>query len=280
MSRIFKGTEATRDFYDRIGWKREDGVLVDSAMFSPPSVGPIQQAMIDQRERVIRDLLNGPGLKLVELGCGGTPAAFLAPLCREQTAVDFSSAGLSEAARALEGTGVPFRTVMADITALPFSDDEFDAAYSAHTIYHINSVEGQAAALSEAMRVVHPGGCAVFVLANPFPLLFPVRFIRQVLRKTPLLGSLLNRFRKKPPLPYLPMPLGWLRSELNKWGEVELRAHALPSVWFSCAVSERGILGKGIWSLLRSIEAKHRRAAARLGCFVSFRVIKTRHHRA
>jgi len=73
--------------------------------------------------------------------------------------------------------------------------------YSAHAIYHIDTVDGQGAALREAMRVVRPGGRAIFVLANPFPLLFPYRLIRRVFAMTPGLNAVLNRLRAKPPLP-------------------------------------------------------------------------------
>jgi hypothetical protein len=45
------------------------------------SNGPIHQALEDQRAERLRRLACGPGLKLVELGCGGTPAVFLAKEC-------------------------------------------------------------------------------------------------------------------------------------------------------------------------------------------------------
>ena len=125
------------------------------------------------------------GLRLAELGCGGTPAVFLAERCVKYTAADFSSTGLSEAAVALKRTNVPFEIIETDITDLPFEDGAFDVVYSAHAIYHIDTVDGQAAAFREAMRVVRPGGRAIFVLANPFPLLFPYRLIRRVLAMTP-----------------------------------------------------------------------------------------------
>jgi SAM-dependent methyltransferase len=172
---------------------------------------------------------------------------FLAGRCESYTAVDFSVTGLSEAAAALTASGVAFKTVEADITDLPFADGEFDVAYSAHALYHIDRADGQAAAFREIMRVVGPGGRAVFVLANPFPLLFPRRLIRRVLAMTPLVNSVLQRARKQPPLPYLPMPLGWMRRQLEPWGEVRIAGFAIPSVWFEREVSERSTLGRWAW---------------------------------
>jgi ubiquinone/menaquinone biosynthesis C-methylase UbiE len=208
MNELRKGTAATRDFYNRIGWRRKDGKLVDTIMFGWRADSPIRQELESQRGERVKRAVAGPGQRLVELGCGGTPAVFLADQCATHTAVDFSSVGLVEAAAALKETGVPFQTIEADFTDLPFDDGAFDVVYSAHAIYHIDTAEGQAAAFRDAMRVVRPDGQAIFILANPFPLLFPYRLIRRMLAVTPILNTYLDRLRAKPPLPYLPMP--WL----------------------------------------------------------------------
>jgi ubiquinone/menaquinone biosynthesis C-methylase UbiE len=186
----------------------EDGKLVDTIMFGWRADSPIRQELESQRGERVKRAVAGPGQRLVELGCGGTPAVFLADQCATHTAVDFSSVGLVEAAAALKETGVPFQTIEADFTDLPFDDGAFDVVYSAHAIYHIDTAEGQAAAFRDAMRVVRPDGQAIFILANPFPLLFPYRLIRRMLAVTPILNTYLDRLRAKPPLPYLPMP--WL----------------------------------------------------------------------
>jgi len=160
-----RGTAATRDFYNRVGWRRQNGTLVDTLLFGWAD-GPIHQALDSQRKERLLQVAGRPDLRLAELGCGGTPAIFLAERCTKFIAVDFSSTGLSEAAAALRGTNVAFETVEADITDLPFEDDAFDVVYSAHAIYHIDTVDGQAAALREAMRVVRPLACeAAFALS-------------------------------------------------------------------------------------------------------------------
>jgi len=208
-------------------------------------------------------------MNLVECGCGGTPATFLADLCRRYTAVDFSSTGLAEAAAALQATGVPFETVEADMTRLPFGDGEYDAAYSAHAIYHIDTPEGQSAAFSEVMRVVRPGGRAVLALANPFPIAFPARLFRRAAAMTPVLGTVLNRLRTRPPLPFLPMPLSWIHHQLARWGRVTMQCHTIPSVWFDQHVSEQSFIGQRLWRAVQLIETSSPAAAMRLGCFVT-----------
>jgi SAM-dependent methyltransferase len=235
MNELQKGTTATRDFYDTVGWRQKGDALVDTCLFGW-SNGPIRQSLEAQRKQRVRHAVGGPGLKLAELGCGGTPAIFLADCCKTYTAVDFSLTGLSEATAALKGTNVPFETIEADITDLPFDDGVFDVVYSAHAIYHIDTIDGQMTAFREAMRVVRPGGRAVFVLANPFPLLFPLRLIRRVLAITPGLNALLNRLRAKPPLPFLPMRLGWMKRQLVS-GRNLFESFESPTAGRGCACS-------------------------------------------
>jgi SAM-dependent methyltransferase len=268
-----KGTAATRDFYNREGWRRQNGALVDTLLFGWMD-GPIHEALDSLRkERVLR-VAGGPGLRLAELGCGGTPAIFLAGRCAKFVAVDFSSRALSEAGAALKLANVDFETVQADITNLPFENNTIDVIYSAHVIYHIDTVDGQAAALREAMRILRPGGQAIFVLANPFPLLFPYRLIRRVLAMTPGLNAVLNRLRSKPPLPYLPMPLGWMKGQLGKWGDVRIIGYAVPSVQFDRRISENSVIGRVVWPAIQWLETHHSDRAARLGCYVLIVVSK------
>lgn len=272
---LFKGTSATKEFYDAIGWRRQEGVLVDTVAFTRRDPGPILRGLLQRRRQVIGEAIGGPGLNLVECGSGGKPATFLSDRCRCHTAVDFSATGLAEATMALRAAGVSFKTVEADITNLPFNDGEYDVAYSAHAIYHIDTADGQAAALSEVMRVVRPGGRAIFVLANPFPIAFPMRLVRRAAAMTPVLGPLLNRLRTKPPLPYLPMPLSWVQRQLARWGTVSMTCHAIPSVWFDQHVSERSFIGRGLWQAIQLIETTSPVTAARLGCFVTVIVERT-----
>jgi ubiquinone/menaquinone biosynthesis C-methylase UbiE len=275
MAERGRGTAATRDFYDRIGWRRQNGTLIDVILFGK-SDGPIHRALDTQRKERLRQLAGGPGLRLAELGCGGTPATFLAERCKAFIAVDFSSTGLCEAAIALKATNVAFDTVEADMTALPFEDDAFDVIYSANALYHIDTVEGQASALREAMRVVRPGGRAIFVQANPFPLLFPYQLTRRVLAMTPGLNTVLNRLRRKPPLPYLPMPLGWIKRQLESWGDVKITGQRLPTVGFDRLVSEHTLMGRLAWRGIQWLETHHTDIAARLGFLAVIVVNKTK----
>jgi ubiquinone/menaquinone biosynthesis C-methylase UbiE len=202
------------------------------------------------------------------LACGANPAVFLASNCKNYTAVDFSPAGLDVATQRLKEANRPFRTIEADITRLPLDDDSFDIAYSAQAIYHIDRADGQAAAFSETMRVLRSGGRAIFVMANPFPVLDPYRMVRRALAMTPGIGAILDRLRSKPPVPYLPMPLGWMRKQLSKWGNVTITGYAVSSVDFSRRVSETGVIGSRVWRAITWLETRHPDWVARLGNYV------------
>jgi ubiquinone/menaquinone biosynthesis C-methylase UbiE len=219
-------------------------------------------------------MAGGSNLRMVELACGANPAAFLADKCQHITAIDFSPVGLTAAATILKEANVPVETVEADITRLPIEDDAFDLAYSAQAIYHIDTPDGQAAAFDEALRIVKPGGRAIFVMVNPFPLLFPIRSLRRLLAMTPGVNSILNRIRTKPPIPYAPMPLGWMKKTLAKWGTVHITGYAISSVDFDRSLSEKGFIGLTVWRLIEWLETKHPDVAARLGCYVIITVDK------
>jgi SAM-dependent methyltransferase len=193
-------------------------------------------------------------------------------VCRSRFLVD----GLVRSSRRSHTNNVAFETIEADITDLPFEDGAFDVVYSAHAIYHIDTADGQAAALREAMRVVRPGGRAIFVLGNPFPLLFPYRLIRRVFAMTPGLSTVLNRLRAAPPLPYLPMPLWWMKGQLERWGDVKMTGHAVPSVGFDRRVSEHTMIGHVAWRVIQWLETDHSDRATWLGCYVLIVVSKTK----
>jgi ubiquinone/menaquinone biosynthesis C-methylase UbiE len=265
------GSANIRSFYNEIGWREKpSGVLLDTDLFGDKEVGEIRREAHALRVRRIRDAIGAAGraLKLIECGCGGNPALFLADLCAEYTGVDFSVTGLKVTRKKLEAAGVNGRVLLCDVGWLPFPDGSFDVAYSAHMLYHIPSAEGQTAAFGEIMRVVRPGGLALFVLVNPQPLLFPVRLVRRLVAETPGLSSLADRLRRKPLLPYHPMTLGWIGRQLGRYGKVRIEGHALASNWFNRHVSELRNPGTMIWKMILWLERDHPGWAARLGNYV------------
>lgn len=264
------GTKQTRRFYDEEGWTVQDGASVDNNLFGVKEDGPIRVELHRLHLGRIRLALSSAGtpLKLLECGCGGSPESQFLDLCSRYTGVDFSNTGLNMARSSFANVRIPHEFLTADVCALPFDDSTFDAVYCAHMIYHIEDPAAQEAALAEFVRVVRPGGVVVVVAANPRPLAFLLRFARRLAADAPLVGSVLNRLRPRPVLPYKPMPIGWMRRRLARGGQVEVVAYNLPSTEFNQNVTEFKGVGKLLWRCIRWLDVNYPRLSAYLGNYV------------
>lgn len=264
------GTERTRRYYDEEGWHSQDGDSVDHNLFGLKEDGPIRVELRRLNTDRIHLALSraGTALNLLECGCGGAPQRGLLVLCSRYTGVDFSETGLQMARSSFSDVRIPHEFLNADVCALPFDDGAFDAVYSAHMIYHIDDAVAQDAAIAELIRVVRPGGVVVLIAANPYPLVFPVRLARRLASNTPVVGSVLNRVRSNPPIPYKPMAIGWMRQRLARAGPVEVIALSMPSNYFYREVTEFKGLGKLLWKAIRWLEVDYPRLSAYLGSYV------------
>jgi SAM-dependent methyltransferase len=264
------GTEETQRFYNETGWKEQDGSSVDRNLFGVKEDGPIRVELARKhRDRIRTALLHvGTRLNLLECGCGGNPERQLLDLCARYTGVDFSDTGLQMARSAFADIGIAHEFQTADICALPFDDGAFDAVYCAHMIYHIEDPMAQDTAISEMVRVVRPGGVVVLVAANPHPLAFPMRLARRLAADTPLAGSVLNLLRSRPPLPYKPMSIGWMRRRLARGGPVEVLGESIPSTSFYQNVTEFKGAGKLVWKSIRWLDVNYPKLSAYLGNYV------------
>jgi SAM-dependent methyltransferase len=99
------------------------------------------------------DELLPPDSPVLDLGCGvGHSFDRLAP--RETVGVDLDAGALAGQTRA---------TVVADMRALPFPDGRFASVLSVQSIEHVPDAER---VLAEVVRVLRPGGTALFVTPN------------------------------------------------------------------------------------------------------------------
>jgi len=97
--------------------------------------------------------VGNPPTRVLDLGCGaGHSFSELAP--RESIGVDLDAAALA---------GQPRETVVADMRALPFADDSFASVLAVQSIEHVADPER---VVAEALRVLAPGGTAVWVTPN------------------------------------------------------------------------------------------------------------------
>jgi len=104
--------------------------------------------------------LLAPNLEVADLGCGTGPISeALAPMVRRVVAVDASEAMLSAARRRLERfDNVELRA--GELEALPIADGAVDAATLVLVLHHVAE---PARVLSEAARILRPGGLVAIV---------------------------------------------------------------------------------------------------------------------
>jgi SAM-dependent methyltransferase len=100
--------------------------------------------------------------RVLDLGCGGGHVSFrAAPRVREVVAFDLSHDMLAAVARvAAERSLNNIATQQGRVEILPFADAAFDVVLSRYSAHHWH---GFATALTEARRVLKPGGTVLFM---------------------------------------------------------------------------------------------------------------------
>ncbi|MEO8289682.1 MAG: methyltransferase domain-containing protein [Gaiellaceae bacterium] len=112
----------------------------------------------------VRDLVEPkPGERILDLGCAaGAVTHFVSTFGADAVGVDAQPLGI-EKARALFPD---LRFQVADVTELPFPDASFDKAVAADLVEHLDD-EAFAGMLTEARRVLVPGGTLSIYTPNP-----------------------------------------------------------------------------------------------------------------
>ncbi|HEX2015852.1 MAG TPA: class I SAM-dependent methyltransferase [Solirubrobacteraceae bacterium] len=126
------------------------------------SSGRVQTAQsIDPRlQGVLGELVLDPRRACLDFGCGeGSAAAvWLAERARRYVGVDVSEAAVARA----RGQGLDARLIAPD-EGLPFGDGEFDLVVALEVLEHLFD---PAAAVSELLRVLRPGGRLLVTVPN------------------------------------------------------------------------------------------------------------------
>jgi 2-polyprenyl-3-methyl-5-hydroxy-6-metoxy-1,4-benzoquinol methylase len=136
------------------------------------------------KARQVELLAPGPGLRVLDLGCGrgevllacARRGAAVAGVDYSHAAVEISRETLAEVAQA--------EVVQGDVAQLPWPDASFDRVLSGDVIEHLHPADG-AAMLREARRVLRPGG-RVVVHTSPNRLFLDVAW---PLARWPLLAA-------------------------------------------------------------------------------------------
>lgn len=103
-----------------------------------------------------------PGMDIVDIGCGpGSAVAAAALRVGNGSAVGIDiSPEFVEIARHRHRTRANASFQVGRAEALPFDDDSFDVAWSIHSVHHW---QDSRAGMTEAHRVLHPGGTFLIV---------------------------------------------------------------------------------------------------------------------
>jgi SAM-dependent methyltransferase len=122
-----------------------------------------------ERAELFRRYVDGPGRRVLDIGCryGALTRAYLDG--NHVVGIDVDRMALNEAAR----LGIETQWVDAE-EGLPFEDESFDVVVAGELLEHVRDA---AALVSEARRVLRPGGTFVGSVPNGFRLKNRLRFL-------------------------------------------------------------------------------------------------------
>ncbi len=109
----------------------------------------------------------GAGTTLLEIGCGSAPLLLAAKHYKLRAGVDIAFRWLVMGKKRLDDAGLDLPLICACAEALPFRKEFCDRVVADSTLEHLTDQEK---ALSEAARVMHPGGYLYVATPNRFSL--------------------------------------------------------------------------------------------------------------
>ncbi|MCL4548330.1 MAG: class I SAM-dependent methyltransferase [Bacteroidetes bacterium] len=132
--------DSVKEYYDKIGWKKQKGKYVDTLTFTSDKGAKYKKAVNER----LREKIGEPD-SLLDIACGAVPFNSKA---KKQICIDFSITAVKEA-KQNKPDGL---FVLGDITNIPLKDNSVTDTISLHTIYHIDKVK-QSRAIEEIRRV-------------------------------------------------------------------------------------------------------------------------------
>lgn len=127
-------------------------------MIDKTLVKPSDRFTLPMLQDIVTWLGIGPGMRLLDAGCGpGTFAALAADAGAEVVAVDVNSEVLEKAREQAARLGVQerIRFETASLLDLPFDAEQFDLIWVSMVLHHIDD---PVAAVTELRRILKPGG--------------------------------------------------------------------------------------------------------------------------
>lgn len=162
------------DFYDRNNRLLTDmfgGSIHSGYWHGPHDISSVEVASARMTDEILDRLDVGPGMRVLDLGCGtGGPGVRLARWCEaEITGISISAEDVALATARAEAAGVSHRISFrhADAVRMPFPYGAFDRVMAIECVVH---AADRVAMLSEIARVLRPGGRVVlsdFIARGP-----------------------------------------------------------------------------------------------------------------
>ena len=181
--------QQVQSFYDHVGWREVSEGVYQNARFE--DLRPVSREYIHRCHLRAGSFLTKKGRFLLDAGSG--PIQYPEYLTYSEgfdfrVCVDISHVALGEARRRIGKHGL---FVVADVSALPFQKDAFEAVISLHTLHHLPAANQQDGYL-EHWRVLAPGNNAVIVNGwTDAPLMRRAEFLVVIME------TLLRRFNRK-----------------------------------------------------------------------------------
>ena len=143
----------------------------------------------------VRDWNLPAGARVLDLGCGpGVMTRHLARLGYSGVGLDASRPMIEDCTKSAEDEGIShsWSYHLGDVESLPFPDDSFDGAICMGVIDYLSSDDKL---LSEAARVLKPGGRFVLCFTNKFGYAVSLSMPLYLLKKIPGVKSIASRLR-------------------------------------------------------------------------------------
>jgi SAM-dependent methyltransferase len=204
-----KAEETVKNFYDRFGWKAQESCESGEELLFRKFSKAYHEIYAPVSEGRVRRLFEGYTGRLLIVGPGDLPKNHITIIQQfsTTTCMDISTRALDIARQKL---GDQAEYILDSIVDTALDSDQFNAAFCAHVLYHIDATE-QEQAVRQMVRLVKPGGRVVIIYANPHIPKLVFKVLRPIKRFALKIVQAKNRNTSPaiPKLYYHAYRLGW-----------------------------------------------------------------------
>jgi len=120
-------------------------------------------------ETIASLLKDMPGMKILDIGCGGGGLCYRLQESNQVTGLDYSKAAIKMVRDNRQNFKIKFKTILASAEKLPFQKESFDVIIGSEIIEHLSR---PSLVLAEVKRVLKKKGCFICTIPNSASLCF------------------------------------------------------------------------------------------------------------